>query len=114
MKIYVTNYSAKILDSGIHRTIYVHYRKDCQKLRADFKTEIDSLPNSGIQERSLEGKEELFEMLKALGKFTICKECQNTGIVQSYDRLNSYNTNDETFLREAVAEYDKLIEKGNE
>lgn len=108
MKLYITKYSSKILDSKIAQPIYIHYRGNCKKLQADYVTDTQSIPNSGIQEINFDGKEKLFSMLKLLGKFIVCMECEYSEMVGSYDRINVNIENEESFLKEAIAEYDRI------
>ncbi len=108
MKLYITKYSGKILDSKIAQPIYVHYRENCKKLQAVYKTDTQSIPNSGIQEINFDGKEKLFSMLKLLGKFKVCMECEYSEMVESYEHIYFNISNEESFLKEAIAEYDRL------
>ena len=112
MKFYITNHSNKKLSSERSESIYIHYFSDCIKLNADYEEGDEQIPNSGIQEKDFDGKEKFFSLLLSLGKFIICKECEQREMVTSYDQHILEEANEMKLMKEAVLAYDEFIKSG--
>ncbi|GAB3713969.1 hypothetical protein GCM10027592_53420 [Spirosoma flavus] len=84
MKFFVTNYSQNKLDKQVDN-ICLHYYQDCNKLNAPYTKDDLCLPNSGVTEMEI-NDEKKFEILKMVGIWFICPECEFRSCAEEYDR----------------------------